>query len=102
MGNVYNAGRDNNVVIVQQGRRGIGFFGFLCLVVLVFAFWKWILAVLVIAALVGAAYLVIKGFQPTVDESSADAIAARADAQHNAILDGNRDAGTYGQFPPAV
>ena len=32
----------------------------------------------------------------------ASAIAARADAQHRAVLDGNLDLGTFGQFPPPV
>ena len=86
-----------------RGPAKIGFFGFFLLAVLVVAFWTWILAVLVVA---GAGQRGYRGWSSSDFSPSRipaeGGVAARADAQHQAILEGDVETGTYGEYPPAV
>ena len=66
--------------------------------------WQWLLGAVVIAGVASAVYVVLKDFRDEDREIAARkrAIAARADAQHQAILEGDERTGTYGNYPPAL
>lgn len=61
------------------------------------------IVLLPIAAIVGLCFVLWLGkaayHQQTMQQAEAQQIAARADAQHHADLQGN-PAGTYGDYPP--
>ena len=66
--------------------------------------WQWLLGAVVIAGVASAVYVVLKDFRDEDREIAARkrALAARADAQHQAILKGDERTGTYGAYPPAA
>lgn len=67
------------------------------------AFWKVALPIALIGLLIWGAVTVIRNTQRQTERrrQAAAAVAARADMQHQAMMRGDRQVGTFGQFQPA-
>jgi type II secretory pathway pseudopilin PulG len=86
----------------SNGGGAAAIFGLLVVIALVIKFWAWILAAAVLWVIVKVALKANQERQKKNQEIASQnaAMAARADYEHNALMDGDTETGIYGQFPP--
>ena len=97
-----SAGTGRRRPVAAAAVAGVAIFGLLIVIALVIKFWAWILGAAVLWVIVK---LALQGRQEIQQENAKIArrnaeLVARADYEHNALMDGDMETGLYGQFQP--